>query len=650
MVERKATRLALDWPEHDENTLCDLVGLAHRFTEGEREALWDLVEGWSDGSPSDTAREKVWNRLRLELEDDLGRLIKQVNRLSVDDQETLWSMFDGWKDRFSPEGALSWQNVWGRLSGELRRSRSHLVRQPNYLTSDIRDSLLLMFDDRWGSFPPTAAVGEELLAWLRTKLGNDMPDRHHVRKTVDRIAPDDPALKFGWLFRRDWRRFSGETELSIKDNRSVALREIWDSGGIFGLGPLIEEGGYQALSVGALIPEVLTEPREMAVFVRDCVKGSSGDHDSNFAHCLGAAFGDAGPSDIRRFAEDTRAVLGEEGLFVLLMRAPVSDATMRLVDTMDVERQAEYWREVKADSSGLDSADVNILVDRLIDAGRPGEALRATGAQCDEIETRRLMRLLEEEAMLEGDSHWTGFLGREATLAFEDLNGRDDVTTLEKAELELMYASSLRGSDYGMPNLEIHIERHPAVFVELIRLAYGEGDGGGTWFNEDVARKARREAAKYALATVHRVPGARADGSVDGERLGSWLEDVLSQFDGNEGEEQLMMSRAAMTVGELLSAAPADPDEVWPCRAVCEVIERQDSQRPLLMMFGEFSDGAVRRMEDFGYGSQAIAGFKYDRRRELGRLCCDNAKRVASEFPKMSEALKMIADRYEHKH
>ena len=649
-AERKATRLALDWPEHDENTLCDLIGLAHWFTEGEREALWDLVEGWSDGSPSGTAREKVWNRLRLELEDDLGRLIKQVNRLSVDDQETLWSMFDGWKDRFSPEGTLSWQNVWDSLSVELRENRPHLVRQPNYLTSEMRDSLLLMFDGRWGSFPPTAAVGEELLAWLWTKLGDDMPDRPRVRKTVDRIAPEDSALRFGWLFRHDWQRITRETELSIEEMRTTALRETWDAGGISGLGPLIENGEYQAFRMGELIPRVLTEPGEMAAFVMDCVRRSTGDHDSNFAHCLRAALGDAESSDIRRFAEDVRSTLGEEGLFVLLMRAPMSGATLLLVDTMDVERQAAYWREIQPDSSELDAAEVNILVDRLIDADRPGEALRAVGTRWDEIETRRLMRLLDVAvAVLEGGSHWTGFPGHEATLAFEELNGRDDVATLEKAELELMYAFSLRGSDYGMPNLEIHIERHPAAFVELVRLAYGKGDSSETSSTEDAARKARQQAAKYALATVHRVPGARADGSVDGERLGSWLEDVFSQFDGNEREEQLMMSRATMTAGELLSAAPADPDGVWPCRAVCEVIERQDSQRPLLMMFWKFSDGAVRRLEDSGYGSQTIAGFKYNRRRELGRLCCENSKRVASEFPKMSEALKMIADRYEHK-
>lgn len=647
---RRAARLALDWPDHDENTFCDLVGLVHRFTEGEREELWYLIDRWSDGSPSDRARAKVWNRLRLELEDDLGRLIKQVNLLSMEDQEALWSMFDGWKGRISPEGTLSWQNIWGRLGGELRKSRPHLGRQPNYLTGDMRDSLLLMFDDRWSNFPPTAAAREELLAWLWTKLDDDMSNEPRVRKVADRITPDDPALKNGWLFRHDWRRLSGEMELNIEESRSDALRETWDTGGLAGLGPLIEDGRYQALRVGELIPKVLTEPGEMAEFVRDCVRRSTGDHDSNLANCLESALRDTGPSDIRRFAEDVRSTLGEEGLFVLLMRAPMSGATLRLVDTMDVEHQAKYWRVIHPDSSGLDAAEVNHLVERLIDADRPGEALRATDKRCSDIETRRLMRLLDAEAaILEGDSHWTGFPGRIALPAFEELNGRADVATLEKAKLELMYASSLRGSDYGMPNLEIHIERHPAAFVELVRLTHGKEYGSGSWFNKDVAEKAQQEAAKYALATVHRVPGTRADGRVDGERLGSWMEEVFSQFDGSEREERQMMSRAAMTVGELLSAAPADPDGVWPCQAVCEVIERQESQRPLLMMFWEFSNGAVRRLEDFSYGSQAIAGFKYDRRRELGGLCCENSKRVASEFPKMSETLKMIADRYEHR-
>ena len=236
--------------------------------------------------------------------------------------------------------------------------------------------------------------------------------------------------------------------------------------------------------------------------------------------------------------------------------------------------------------------------------------------------------------------------------AFEELNGRTDVATLEKAELELVFASSLRGTEYGMPNLEIHIDHHPDAFVELVRLTYGKGESSETSSTEDVAKEVRQEEAKYALATVHRVPGTLADGSVDGERLKSWMEEVYSQFGGSEREETLMAHRAASQVGELLSGAPADPDGFWPCLPVCEAIEWQEPSRLGINIAGgwEFSGGAVRRLEDFGYGSQAIAGFKYHRRRELGRMCCDNAKRMASEYPKTSEALKSIADRYEHGH
>ena len=295
-------------------------------------------------------------------------------------------------------------NTLGLSANHDENTLSSLIRLGEEFSEDEMDTLWNLIEEWLAGSPRRSArvkVGHALM-----ELGPPDGADPTLRSTLERIFPDDPVMLHTWTFVYNHRLLvqhrisrifeeSGpyESEKRIEAEMVSSLRTIWDAGGFEMACTLIEGDSSRARSAGQMIPLALTGPGQIATFVLACVERTSGDLASDLAHCLRAAIGGVDPSHVERFAADVRNALGEEGLFCLLTCTPVSGAAMRLVDTMGVEHQAGYWREVKPASSGLDAAEVNYLVDRLIEAERPRAALEAIGTRCAVVETRRLMRL-----------------------------------------------------------------------------------------------------------------------------------------------------------------------------------------------------------------------------------------------------------------
>ena len=522
-------------------------------------------------------------------------------------------------------------------------------------TTERLDALCELIDEWAGGAPESAKT--DVWNSMRMEFGDGARSTTRARETIARLAPADPELRHGWMFKTYWKSFLAaradegadpdELERRIEGLRLDALREIWESRGLEGLGALIEGDKYSARCAGELIPRVIGQSERMALFVRDCVGRSLGEYASDFAVCLSAALRGADHARIQQFAEDIQRTIGREGLLILLVSAPLTSATLRILDTTPEQFQTEFWQKTDPQPVDLDVSEVNRIVARLMDTNRHVDALKAVEDRLEAVETARLMRLLDAVAVA-GSENSYAFTRDHLEPALGELNSRPGVSTQEKADLELRFVGELRPSGYGIPNLELLIADSPLTFAELIKMAYGKTDkqeNGPSGFKDHLMS---RGAAAMVLDILHRVPGARADGSVDGERLRAWMKEVFTQFGGREREDQLMAMQVEMKIGELLSGAPADPDGVWPCRAVCEAIEWQWNEWSTFSRFQEFEGGAVRRMEDFANGPQPIAGFKIDQKHELGRMCCHNARKIASQFPHVAEELREIAERYEY--
>ena len=60
----KAIELALDWPEHDERTLGDLVERLEALGADQRERVWELISDWNGASATDGQRAALRERIR----------------------------------------------------------------------------------------------------------------------------------------------------------------------------------------------------------------------------------------------------------------------------------------------------------------------------------------------------------------------------------------------------------------------------------------------------------------------------------------------------------------------------------------------------------------------------------------------------------
>ena len=72
----------------------------------------------------------------------------------------------------------------------------------------------------------------------------------------------------------------------VSKRRVQALRDIWNSSGFAGVSRLIEKDEYSARSVGVLLPQVLSEPDELAEVVRHCIEDSTEKNVELYTVCL----------------------------------------------------------------------------------------------------------------------------------------------------------------------------------------------------------------------------------------------------------------------------------------------------------------------------------------------------------------------------
>ena len=61
---RKALAIVLAWPEHDQNTLGDLVERLPWLAEEDQIAVWDLIDAWADSETDETAKAGLRERIR----------------------------------------------------------------------------------------------------------------------------------------------------------------------------------------------------------------------------------------------------------------------------------------------------------------------------------------------------------------------------------------------------------------------------------------------------------------------------------------------------------------------------------------------------------------------------------------------------------
>ncbi len=490
---------------------------------------------------------------------------------------------------------------------------------------------------------PKARLRERIRRFAFTRRGHkrsvSRATRDRARETYQALEPRDLVVRHAWLFEKSWVDESAD-ELGedydpqkrgegMDKARLVAMQEIWSHGGVEQAMRLLTGseapgviGHYAAKCVGAIdtlsvIGEILKVPSSPSV-------------DLFLTGFLGAV--DSVPTIVRR-AIDDRA---PEEIVRVLCCAPFNQNIWDIVDAQDGDVPEQYWRRVPMRFQRFEEAELTTAVDRLLAVGRARTAFNIADLSWDKVETSRIKKLLVAVATCEPEpANGPVPHAHDVAQALEELNKRADVTEEEMARFEFLYLQVLEHTQHRIPNLERQVSKIPELFAQAVAYAFKRSDN-----QEDppqlILAKEQKHVAVSAydlLRRVRLIPGTRADGTVDREELRAWVIEVrkLCALYGRSVIGDQM-------IGQLLSHAPAESDENWPCRAVCEVLEG-------------FSSNEIAKGFSMGVhnGRGAVwRGRGGDQERELAKKYRDWSAHVASEFPYLGGVLDEIGRSYEY--
>ena len=510
--------------------------------------------------------------------------------------------------------ALEWPG--GHDASKLGDLVDHLGGMPDH----DRERVLSLVED-WLTAKPSDSARAELRERLRRfgyatarRFAKAVPSAwQRVRTIYNRLAPDDPTTRHGWLFARSWVHdwpedtsegpvVSGHLE-RVHKRRDQAMKEIWSQDGLAGVLALLSSsdspemvGHYAATCVRAL--------GERADVLRTCL--SAGEHaeldldESKLRDFVRGFISAVDEGSREALVSHVTAALAADSMFRFLLFAPFGRPAWRLVAEQEPDVRRRYWKEVEVPLIGhFSEAECAELLDGLLEAARPVAAFNLVSMDWGAVETSRLIRLLR--AMVEAREPDApveqGMFSFHISRALESLDGCTGVARDELADLEFGFSETLEREERGLPNLERRVADSPDYFVWLIARAYLRTDGGedpAGWpaADSDSGRRLYR-LSHSVLRKIAWIPGTDAEGALDVEELHGWIAEVRRL-----GVEFGRVERAETCVGELLARRPPEGESVWPERPICEALEAVGTDR----IASGFRTGAINarrvRMRD----------------------------------------------------
>ena len=550
---RKAFNLVLEWPEHDQKTLSDLVERLPVISEEDQTLVWDLIDTWADSEADEKAKAGLRERIR----------------------------------------ALAFT----------RRGWRHGVK-------------------------------------------NATKDRAHM--AYEKLQPHDPVVRHTWLFAQQWVEPSSDKiedgnfdytkrEEKIRTLRTKAMKEIWMKCGFEGVQALLSRSDAPA-TIGGSLGLNITTVNARTDFLRQCLS-ITGDLERKIDGCIQGFLMSVGDGALDALLSAVCEGMAPDRMVRLFRCAPFKQDTWRLLDQYSQEIQDRYWQKVEPQWNRDSEAELIEIIDRLLKARRPRAAFHTVDWAWPQVETSRLKHLLRAVATVDDEPEDQYILDAHSlSEALDSLDGRTGVSPDEMAQLEFMFIMALEHSKHGIPNLERQIAESPAFFVQVLALAFKRNDDGQDppeWQIEDLERRAElASAARRLLKRVRRIPGTESDGKINAEALLDWMTEVRRLC-----PEHGRVEVGDRKIGELLSKAPAEEDGGWPCRPVCEAMERIASQQ-----IGDgFNTGVFNRR---GVHSRGIDEGG-EQEHKLAAKYRNWAKQRAFDYPYVSSVLERIATNYD---
>jgi hypothetical protein len=304
------------------------------------------------------------------------------------------------------------------------------------------------------------------------------------------------------------------------------------------------------------------------------------------------------------------------------------------------EVEQGYWSRINMPGVGNDRATVEFVVGNLLAVNRARDAATLAAYRGSGLPSEIVVRILTEAAREQlrdgtGSNDHSMFLFSVEEL-LQRLDKTDDVSEDQVARLEWTYLAMLEHSRRPPVVLHKTLSTNPEFFVQVLRSVYRpapDSDIQEEVADDNIQMRALARHAYGLLRSWHRVPGENG-GVIDSAALQEWVKRARALCAeagrGDIGDQQ---------IGNVLASSPAEPDGVWPAKAVREVIERTPSQHLQTgVMLGIHNNrgGTSRGLTDGGAQERSIA-----------RRYNEHTKATQLEWPRTSALLEQIARSYE---
>jgi transcriptional regulator with XRE-family HTH domain len=412
-------------------------------------------------------------------------------------------------------------------------------------------------------------------------LPADVLDR--LDAVYERLAPSDPIKRLAWLFEQHvvlpksasdgWEAKQQEIDTARKE--AAAL--IYAEGGIsavLALSRQTETGGFvgKALNDGGLSGAEFDDLLETAL-------RSENARERDLGHGLiVSAFGELKESwAAALIAKATSEHWGDIAVVAILRALPIAKWTWDQASAIGGNVEVAYWRQMPV--YWLDSdKDAAHAARKLLEVGRARHAL-ALGGRSSKAELPSdllvdLLRAAAQQPLLECER----VEGNDAIMfqhnVAEILSMLDDRGHVDKSiliELEWNYLHILEHSRRPAKILVEALADEPSLFIQMLSAAFKPSEKSGIIEPDPADPQQARTVATQAYRLLElwdRIPGTRADGSIDGERLERWIKEArkLAEDVGRSGI-------ADDRIGAMLSASPMGADGNWPAEAVRDAID-----------------------------------------------------------------------------
>jgi addiction module HigA family antidote len=464
-----------------------------------------------------------------------------------------------------------------------------------------------------------------------------------ISEVNKKLISSNPVARHQWLFKNSWVTgvIEGigeytpkyeERDNKIYELRTNALKDILQEG-FGGLRKLIKDSGA-VLNIGWILASEDFPELHPVSFLNECLL-ESGELSPKFDELI-AGYLQRLKKRERLLVTIDELLQGKDQPTVsrILKNAPFTKAVWDLAEALGVETATTYWKTV-IPSHYVQKSEFNEFIDKLIEVQRPHAAFQAIHFRLEQVETRRLVRLLQDIAKTSMNEPFPlQFNSWDISNALKNLQNRAEVSEVEMADLEFLYIRALEHSEHGIPNLEKQLAKSPLLFVQAIAITFKRTDTGADPVEWNIPTN--QEKNKLALSTftllekMKLVPGTNETGTIDVDYLREWIFNVRSLCAAN-GRETI----ADQCIGKVLSGAPIGKDGIWPCEPIREILEELSAPH--------IGVGVSVGLQN---ARGPILGASGTEEGELSAKYLEWASQLRFEYPFVAQMLKDIADSY----